>query len=168
MQKEMNFDKTVSAFFEDINALLNKNLGALNKRSCKVLCNETMIKAIHANMLRSAMIAVNPKQFTKESVMRKRGLFMTVDGFLPIVKDKNGICRFDKSKTKMFDIYQEFIRTLQVYYGDVKVSEKFAAKYQVLVLYRNWKALQKPLTKLRSFVCMRLPLDFFAVKERVR
>lgn len=119
-------------------------------------------------MLRGSTIAANPQQFTQESIMQTFSLFMTADGFCPIVTDENGIYRVDKSNTKLFDIYQEFIRTLQVYYGDVRTDEKFRAKYKVLALYRDWKALQKPLTKLRSFVYMHLPLDFFAVREHVR
>lgn len=168
MPKEINFDKTVYSFFKDIDALLNNNLNALNKRSCRVLCDETTIKAIYANMLRVSTLVANPEQFAQESVMRKCGLVMTADGFSPIVTDKNGMRRVDKSNTKLFDIYQEFIRNLQIYYGNVKTEEKFRAKYQVLVLYRNWKAAQKPLTKLRSFVYRHLPLDYFAVRERVR
>ncbi|MFQ6739138.1 MAG: hypothetical protein ACLRFJ_00495 [Alphaproteobacteria bacterium] len=164
----MNFDKTVDAFFKDIDALLNKNLYALNKRSCRVLCDDNTIRAIHANILRGSTIATNPEHFTKESTMQRHGLFMTVDGFLPIVTDKNGMRHVGKSNTKLFDIYQDFIRNLQIYYGNVSIDEKFRAKYQVLVLYRDWKALQKPLNKLRSFVCMHLPLDCFAVRERVR
>lgn len=168
MLKQINFDKTVITFFEDIDALLNKNLYTLNKRSCRVLCDETIVKAIHANILRGSTIATNPKHFIQESAMQKYGLFMTADGFLPIVKDKNGMYCIDKSDTKLFDIYQKLIRNLQIYYGDGRVTDKFYAKYEVLALYRDWKALQKPLNKIRSFVCMHLPLDYFAVRERVR